>query len=124
MSTTVIQKLGTCEVSFENTITQINFEPFILDVIEELNNKLDAKLQKVWIDVGTSGIYDLHIEVIDNQSNINEDLYFVIKEDNLLGTSVSKGINLKKNFDEVIVDKMIISIKEVQKLHEVLETSA
>ena len=124
MSTTVKKKLGTCEVSFENTITQINFEPFILDVIEELNNKLDAKLQKVWIDIGTSGIYDLHIEIIDNQSNINEDLYFVIKEDNLLGTSVSKGINLKKNFDEVIVDKMIIAIKEVQKLHEVLETSA
>lgn len=124
MSTTVKKKLGTCEVSFENTITQINFEPFILDVIEELNNKLDAKLQKVWIDIGTSGIYDLHIEIIDNQSEINEDLYFVIKEDNLLGTSVSKGINLKKNFDEVIVDKMIISIKEVQKLHEVLETSA
>lgn len=124
MSTTVKKKLGTCEVSFENTITQINFEPFILDVIEELNNKLDAKLQKVWIDIGTSGIYDLHIEIIDNQSDINEDLYFVIKEDNLLGTSVSKGINLKKNFDEVIVDKMIIAIKEVQKLHEVLETSA
>lgn len=124
MLTTVKKKLGTCEVSFENTITQINFEPFILDVIEELNNKLDAKLQKVWIDIGTSGIYDLHIEIIDNQSDINEDLYFVIKEDNLLGTSVSKGINLKKNFDEVIVDKMIIAIKEVQKLHEVLETSA
>lgn len=124
MSTTVKKKLGTCEVSFENTITQINFEPFILDVIEELNNKLDVKLQKVWIDIGTSGIYDLHIEIIDNQSEINEDLYFVIKEDNLLGTSVSKGINLKKNFDEVIVDKMIIAIKEVQKLHEVLETSA
>lgn len=124
MLTTVKKKLGTCEVSFENTITQINFEPFILDVIEELNNKLDVKLQKVWIDIGTSGIYDLHIEIIDNQSDINEDLYFVIKEDNLLGTSVSKGINLKKNFDEVIVDKMIIAIKEVQKLHEVLETSA
>ncbi len=124
MSTTVKKKLGNCEVSFENTITQINFEPFILDVIEELNNKLDAKLQKVWIDIGTSGIYDLHIEIIDNQSDINEDLYFVIKEDNLLGTSVSKGINLKKNFDEVIVDKMINAIKEVQGLYEVLETSA
>lgn len=101
------------EITFENLLVQNTFEPIMQEIIEAFNDKLDCTLKKVWIDIGHS-LYDLHLELHDDVNVEYEDLYFDISEDNLVGTTLSVGINLKKNFSNSLVDKMIAAIKSVK----------
>lgn len=106
------KKINNFEISFEDEVVQKLFEPITSDIVESFNKSLNCTLKRLWIDVGNN-IYDLHIEIYDDANNIDyEDLYFIIKDDNLIGTSISKGIDLKKNFDDELVEKMIHAIKE------------
>ncbi len=102
------------EVTFNDEVVQNSFEPIMQEIIEAFNERLDCTLKKVWIDVGHS-VYDLHLELHDGANVEYDDLYFDIKDDNLIGATVSAGINLKKNFDNCLVDKIIQAIKRAKK---------
>ena len=95
--------INNVEITFNDEATKSCFEPIITD-INDAFSKIDVSYEKMWLDVGCS-VYDLHIEIDA------EDLYFDIEGDNLVGVTHSKGIDLKKNFGEEIVSKMIEAIR-------------
>ncbi|AXH16340.1 hypothetical protein CP985_14185 [Malaciobacter mytili LMG 24559] len=118
MATTIVtKKINNVLISFEDEIVSKHFEPIVMEIVDAFNKRLEITLDCLWIDVGKN-IYNIHIEINSRKDNVDfEDIYLDISQDktNLIGCAISKGIDLKKNFNTEIVTKMINAINSVNK---------
>jgi hypothetical protein len=103
----VTEKIENVKISYENALVQTHIRDIVLDIVKAFNDKLNFNIEKIWIDIGKA-LYDIHIEIDC------EDLYFEIKENNLIGIYCSKGLDLTNILGSEIVNKIISSIKECQ----------
>lgn len=93
-------------IKFEDSHTKKYFEPHANELINSLSTLMGERLHSIWFDVGNV-IYDLHMEIIFEDSDESIDLYLEIKDGDLRGLYLSNGITLRSTLGPILTNKLI-----------------
>jgi len=94
---------------YEDEKTKELTQEFMPNIVNGIEKLLNSKLNFIWIDIGTS-YYDIHIEFSDNKNN-HMDLYFEIKDEDMIENFFSKGFKMSEILDTQSLKELINKIK-------------
>ena len=84
----------------------------IANLVSLLEKKVNLEYTYIWIDFGST-VYDMHVELRDTTSlnGESEDLYFEIKNNDLIGMYDIKGVFLSFATSQEVVDELMTAMQ-------------